>query len=71
MKTRYLTEYRINKKGCECFRTRYLDEATDKLKQLQASRPGVYTMQHRDVQLDRYGVAPVNIYGKIQWSAWR
>lgn len=52
----YKTEYRINKKGCECFRTMDRDEAVQKLIQLrEKGRPGIYTMQTRSTRLDRYG----------------
>ena len=71
MKTRYLSEYRINKNGCECYRTRYLEEAVAKLEQLQAKRPGVYTMQTRSVQLNRYSVVDVDWRGEPRWSSWR
>lgn len=55
-RTWYKTEYRINKKGCECFRTMDRDEAVQKLILLrEKGRPGIYTMQTRSTRLDRYG----------------
>lgn len=69
--TRYVTEYRINKKGCECFRTRYQEEAYRKLAELQAKRPGIYTMQSRHYPLNRYGGVELNnITGQPNWSLW-
>ncbi|MBQ6595323.1 MAG: hypothetical protein IJH78_06695 [Clostridia bacterium] len=65
-----VTEYRINKKGAECFRTMSAEEAYARLKELQAKRPGVYTMQRRTVQLDRYGVMLASASGNTLWSAW-
>ena len=52
---RYHVQYRINKKGAECFRTGDLEEAKAKLAELSAKRPGIYTMQRRSTRLDRYG----------------
>lgn len=49
-------QYRINKKGAECFRTGDKDEARAKLAELQSKRPGVYTLQYRCVTCNRYGV---------------
>lgn len=68
--TKWITEYRINKKGAECFRTRDTDKAYARLAELQAKRPGVYTMQRRTAQLDRHGVAMVNASGATIWTAW-
>lgn len=48
-------EYRINKKGAECFRTADREAAYDKLKMLQAKRPGIYTLQTRTRREDAYG----------------
>lgn len=53
-------EYRINKKGSECFRTEIFQEAKDKLDELNAKRP-VYTMQHRSIRLDEYNQ---------KWTPW-
>lgn len=53
---KYHVQYRINKKGAECFRTGDLDEAKAKLAELSAKRPGIYTMQYRHTRLNRYGV---------------
>lgn len=63
------TEYRINKKGAECFRTEDREEAYNRLAQLQAKRPGVYTMQTRNRRENRYG-QPVIMHG-AGWGNWR
>ena len=68
---RYRAEYRINKKGSECFRTQDNDQAQAKLAELSAKRPGVYTLQTRYVPVDRYGVAQTLWTGKTAWSEWR
>lgn len=67
----YKTEYRINKKGAECFRTESYEIAKAKLDTLSAKRCGVYTMQERSVQLDRYGVVLTDCSGHPLWSSWR
>ena len=66
------TEYRINKKGAECFRTADREEAYNKLAQLQAKRPGVYTMQTRHRRENKYG-QPVTAtsLGQDGWGFWR
>ena len=66
-RTYYHEEYRINKKGCECFRTEDLDEATAKLAELSTKRPGIYTMQHRSVRQNRYGIDERPL-SSIGWS---
>lgn len=69
MKYRY--EYRINKKGAECFRTEIREEAVKKLEELRAKKPNVkYDMQSRSVRVNKYGVAQEVYAGKIAWSPW-
>ena len=68
--TKWITEYRINKKGAECFRTRDTDKAYARLAELQAKRPGVYKMQSRIAELDRHGVTLRNWRGETQWTEW-
>ena len=64
-------EYRINKKGAECFRTEIYEEAKDKLKELQEARPRVkFEMQTRCVYLDKHGVPRLDYLGRPQWSPW-
>lgn len=69
--TKWLTEYRINKKGVECFRTMNAEKAYARLAELQAKRPGVYTMQRRTAELDRHGVTLRAASGETLWSTWR
>jgi len=64
---RYHVQYRINKKGAECFRTGNRDEAEAKLAELNAKRPGIYTMQKRSVRLDRYGCEEHDLM-KAHWD---
>lgn len=52
---RYHVQYRVNKKGAECFRTGNREEARAKLAELSAKRPGIYTMQRRDTRCNRFG----------------
>lgn len=70
MRTQYAAEYRINKKGAECFRATSYEVAKLKLDELNAKRP-IYTMQCRTVQVDRYGVKAADSSGNIIWSCWR
>lgn len=60
VRTRY--EYRINKKGAECFRTEDYELAVAKLAELNARRP-VYTMQTRTL---RYG----GYIDNAHWGPW-
>lgn len=63
-------EYRINKKGAECFRTEILEEAMEKFLQLSAKRPGVYSLQRRSCRRDRHGVLEISWNGENAWSPW-
>ena len=67
---KYKSEYRINKKGAECFRTTDGEKAHAKFKELSAKRPGIYTMQSRTVYLTRHGVELTDSSGRPLWSAW-
>ena len=69
--TKWISEYRINKKGAECFRTMDADKAYSRLTELQAKRPGVYTMQRRIAELDRHGVTIRDWRGETLWTTWR
>lgn len=72
MRRKVINEYRINKKGAECFRTRNYEEAREKLAALQARKPnGVYTLQSRHISLDRHGFMETGPSGKLCWSIWR
>ena len=63
-------EYRINKNGAECFRTKNGEAAYQKLHELQRKHPGVYTMQYRACLLDRYGSLLTDLSGNPLWSSW-
>ncbi len=67
---RYRTEYRINKKGAECFRTEDFEEARSRLQELSAKRPGIYTLQRREVRVDKLDRADRDWLGRINWSPW-
>ena len=64
MRLKYRFEYRINKKGAECFRSDSLEETKAKLEQLNSKRP-VYTMQSRSQRYMPNGMPYEN------WSIWR
>ena len=68
--TQSRTEYRINKKGSECFRTTDGQAAYAKLKELSDKRPGIYAIQIRICKLDRYGIMERDCSGHPLWSAW-
>lgn len=68
--TKWKAEYRINKKGAECFRTTDSETAYSKLRELEAKRAGIYTMQIRRAQVDRYGMLVTDCSGRVNWSAW-
>lgn len=63
------TEYRINKKGAECFRTENREEAVEKLAALQAKRPGIYTMQTRTRRENKFG-QPIICGFQDGWGLW-
>ena len=64
------TEYRINKKGCEMFRTSDYQKAKEKLDSLSAKRPGIYTMQSRSCRCNKYGTLDADLSGKNTWTPW-
>jgi len=68
---KYITEYRINKKGCECYRSPSLEETKERLQYLQARHPHTkFEMQTRYARLDKYGLTERNWKGEINWSIW-
>ena len=68
---KYISEYRINKKGAECFRSRSLEETKTKLEELRTKKPNVnYEMQSRHARLDKRGVTERNWKGETAWSIW-
>ena len=67
----FRTEYRINKKGCECFRTDSEDRLAAKLSQLQERKPNVvYVVQRRNCQVDKRGILLADGSGRPIWSSW-
>lgn len=62
------TEYRINKKGAECFRTEDHEALALKLKALQEKRPNIYTTQSRHRRENKYG-QPI-ISHNDGWGLW-
>lgn len=69
----YKTEYRVNKKGAECFRTDSFEKAKVKYDQLieKAAHPEIYTIQQRDCRLTRYGCKETDCWGRPAWGPWR
>ena len=66
-----ITEYRINKKGAECFRTRFEGEARKKLEELRAKKPNVaFTLQTRCCYTDRRGIPNTDPSGNWCWTPW-
>lgn len=61
-------EYRINKKGRECFRTTSRKELLQKLTEL--GRPDIYTTQMRLCRVDKYGVTLKDGNGRPLWTTW-
>lgn len=64
------SEYRINKKGRECFRSESFELAREKLAELEKQRPGVYTMQWRNCPCNKVGTLETDGAGRPIWSAW-
>ena len=64
------TEYRINKKGAEFFRTDDRDDAYSRLAQLQEKRPGVFTIQSRHRRENKYGQPVIFNDRHNGWSLW-
>jgi len=62
------TEYRINKKGAECYRTENREDAFQRLESLREKRPSIYTMQTRYRRENKYG-QPI-ISHNDGWSLW-
>ncbi len=63
-------EYRINKKGAECYRTRDFEDLKEHYFKLAKNRPGVYTVQTRWVRLEWADVSEKNWKGQPNWSHW-
>lgn len=64
-------QYRINKGGCECFRTSSRKVLSDKLGELTANHPNAkYTIQTRYTPTNRHGAPLLLPNGEPQWSTW-
>ena len=64
-------QYRITKKGCECFRTSIRKELTAKLNELTEAHPNTkYAIQIRYVPTNRVGAPLLLPNGEPQWSTW-
>ena len=68
---KFVTEYRINKKGAECFRSRDFQETRQRLDDLSRNRPDVYAMQSRHCPVNRYGVMLTAGNGVPHWTCWQ
>lgn len=69
---KYITEYRINKKGAECFRSRDYDRIQEKLCELRKKKPnGVFTVQSRNCRVNRFGVWEQDYMGRPAWGIWK
>lgn len=66
----YTDEYRINKKGAECFRSSSFSEIKERFMTLNEKRPGVYTIQRRHCRLDKYGCREYDHKGRPNWTPW-
>jgi hypothetical protein len=67
----YSSEYRINKKGCECFRTESREAATERVQELQRRNSNcVYSMQERRCRIDNYGAKIREWKDRPQWGPW-
>ena len=72
MKRPLRSEYRINKKGAECFRTEFYEEAREKLEELRSRRPNIrYEMQIRHAEYDYCGKPRYDWKGRRMWSIWQ
>ena len=67
----YRYQYRVNKKGAECFRTDSYEDAKAKLKELRAKKPNVrFDMQKRYIRVNRVGAPELDWLGRPWWSPW-
>jgi hypothetical protein len=67
---KYANEYRITKKGAECFRSTCLEDVSKKFSELSANRAWMYKIQHRSCQLDKHGCLLTDGSGRPLWSCW-
>lgn len=68
---KYVTEYRINKKNAECFRSSSLESTKEKLAEYLKKNPnGIYSMQSRSCRLNRFGEKERDYMGRPAWGIW-
>ena len=68
---RCVYEYRINKKGCECFRSDDREKVLERFKELSEKHPGIYTMQSRSCDYEPgCGYLMHDHLGRPRWSIW-
>jgi len=66
-----ITEYRINKKGCECFRSREWKYIQKKMAELKSAKPGgKFTIQRRSARKEKNGFLERDYMGRINWTPW-
>ena len=66
-----IEEYRITKKGSECFRSRSWEEIKAKLEELKAKKPNArFTTQSRSARVNRAGTPDLDYLGRINWTPW-
>ena len=69
---KYVAEYRINKKGAECFRSREFNEVQKKLAELRVKKPAcLFTVQRRICRVNRFGVLERDYKGRPAWGIWK
>ena len=61
---RQITEYRINKKSCESFRSRSPEDVRSWWTEHGCEGNPKYTVQYRYIRLDKYGMM------EGSWSIW-
>lgn len=63
---KYMYQYRINKRGAECYRSTDYRAVLDRYDTLHQRHPEIYTVQVRDIRLNQHGMP----YDR-DWSPWR
>ena len=60
-----ITEYRINKRGCECFRSREWKYIQKKMAELKSVKPGCkFTIQRRSARKEKDGFLERDYMGR-------
>ncbi len=64
------SEYRVTKKGSECFRAGTYEEAKQKFDQLTGGKPSAkYGIQHRSCRYEGGSLAKDHL-GRPDWTPW-